>query len=137
MPAILMEESHAARDGPVLSESGGATATPAAGPVETPMLETVPDEVKSKWVESIPLGRLGQPSEIAAVSQAVAILRTAPTTPIHRSVVVSERAMPAPSAQPSPRRADSSGGWSARDDGATGCGMGTVSRGRTPFPPRA
>jgi 3-oxoacyl-[acyl-carrier protein] reductase len=39
----------------------------APGPVETPMLESVPAEVKSKWVESIPLGRLAQPSEIAAV----------------------------------------------------------------------
>jgi 3-oxoacyl-[acyl-carrier protein] reductase len=35
--------------------------------VKTPILETIPEEVMQKMVAKVPLGRLGQPEEIAAV----------------------------------------------------------------------
>ena len=38
----------------------------APGAVETPMLADVPDEVKQGWIDSIALGRLAAPGEIAA-----------------------------------------------------------------------
>ena len=38
----------------------------APGAVETPMLADVPDEVKQGWIDSIALGRLAAPAEIAA-----------------------------------------------------------------------
>ncbi len=37
------------------------------GFVLTPILDTVPDAVKQKMIEKVPLGRLGRPEEIAAV----------------------------------------------------------------------
>jgi 3-oxoacyl-[acyl-carrier protein] reductase len=37
------------------------------GFVTTPILDTVPDAVKQKMIEKVPLGRLGRPEEIAAV----------------------------------------------------------------------
>jgi 3-oxoacyl-[acyl-carrier protein] reductase len=37
------------------------------GFVMTPILDTVPDAVKQKMIEKVPLGRLGRPEEIAAV----------------------------------------------------------------------
>jgi 3-oxoacyl-[acyl-carrier protein] reductase len=37
------------------------------GFVKTPILETIPEEVMQKMVAKVPLGRLGQPEEIAAV----------------------------------------------------------------------
>ncbi len=37
------------------------------GFVMTPILDTVPDAVKQKMIEKVPLGRLGRPDEIAAV----------------------------------------------------------------------
>jgi 3-oxoacyl-[acyl-carrier protein] reductase len=39
----------------------------APGPVETPMLDSVPDEVREGWLDAIPLGRLAKPEEVAAV----------------------------------------------------------------------
>lgn len=40
----------------------------APGFIETPMTDAVPDRVREKAVASIPLGRIGQPEEIAAVT---------------------------------------------------------------------
>jgi 3-oxoacyl-[acyl-carrier protein] reductase len=40
----------------------------APGFIETPMTDVVPDKVREKAVTSIPLGRIGQPEEIAAVA---------------------------------------------------------------------
>lgn len=40
----------------------------APGFIETPMTDVVPDKVREKAVTSIPLGRVGQPEEIAAVA---------------------------------------------------------------------
>ena len=40
----------------------------APGFIETPMTDVVPDKVREKAVTSIPLGRVGQPDEIAAVA---------------------------------------------------------------------
>ncbi|MBV8749891.1 MAG: SDR family oxidoreductase [Candidatus Eremiobacteraeota bacterium] len=40
----------------------------APGFIETPMTDAVPDRVREKAVASIPLGRIGQPDEIAAVA---------------------------------------------------------------------
>jgi len=40
----------------------------APGFIETPMTDAVPDRVREKAVASIPLGRVGQPEEIAAVA---------------------------------------------------------------------
>jgi 3-oxoacyl-[acyl-carrier protein] reductase len=37
------------------------------GFVMTPILDTVPDAVKQKMIEKVPLGRLGRPEEVAAV----------------------------------------------------------------------
>jgi 3-oxoacyl-[acyl-carrier protein] reductase len=37
------------------------------GFVKTPILATIPEEVMQKMVAKVPLGRLGQPEEIAAV----------------------------------------------------------------------
>jgi len=39
----------------------------APGPVETPMLDAVPEAVRESWLEAIPLGRLAKPEEVAAV----------------------------------------------------------------------
>ncbi|KOV67306.1 hypothetical protein ADL00_15945 [Streptomyces sp. AS58] len=39
----------------------------APGPVDTPMLAAVPDEVVNGWLEQIPLRRLARPAEVAAV----------------------------------------------------------------------
>lgn len=39
----------------------------APGPVRTPMLQGVPDDVIARWLQNIPLGRLAEPTEIAAV----------------------------------------------------------------------
>lgn len=39
----------------------------APGPVDTPMLAGVPEQVVDQWLAEIPLGRLARPSEIAAV----------------------------------------------------------------------
>lgn len=39
----------------------------APGAVDTPMLAGVPQEVIDRWLTDIPLGRLAQPEEIAAV----------------------------------------------------------------------
>ncbi|MEU9706706.1 SDR family NAD(P)-dependent oxidoreductase [Streptomyces sp. NPDC047981] len=39
----------------------------APGPVDTPMLAGVPEDVVNGWLEQIPLRRLAQPAEIAAV----------------------------------------------------------------------
>ncbi|KWX59890.1 SDR family NAD(P)-dependent oxidoreductase [Mycobacterium sp. NAZ190054] len=38
----------------------------APGAVDTPMIGDVPERVRAQWLESIALGRLGKPSEIAA-----------------------------------------------------------------------
>jgi 3-oxoacyl-[acyl-carrier protein] reductase len=35
------------------------------GPIETPMLETVPDKVMADWLRGTPLGHIGQPDDIA------------------------------------------------------------------------
>ncbi len=43
----------------------------APGAVDTPMLADVPDSVKARWMDSIALGRLGRPEEIA---EAIAFL---------------------------------------------------------------
>jgi 3-oxoacyl-[acyl-carrier protein] reductase len=40
----------------------------APGFIETPMTDAVPDKVRDKAVASIPMGRIGQPEEIAAVT---------------------------------------------------------------------
>ena len=40
----------------------------APGFIETPMTDVVPDKVREKAVTAIPLGRIGQPEEIAAVA---------------------------------------------------------------------
>ncbi len=40
----------------------------APGFIETPMTDAVPDKVRDKAVSSIPLGRIGQPEEIASVA---------------------------------------------------------------------
>ncbi len=40
----------------------------APGFIETPMTDVVPDKVRDKAVVAIPLGRIGQPDEIAAVA---------------------------------------------------------------------
>jgi 3-oxoacyl-[acyl-carrier protein] reductase len=40
----------------------------APGFIETPMTDVVPDKVREKAVTSIPLGRIGQPEEIAAAA---------------------------------------------------------------------
>ena len=40
----------------------------APGFIETPMTDVVPDRVRDKAVAAIPLGRIGQPEEIAAVA---------------------------------------------------------------------
>jgi 3-oxoacyl-[acyl-carrier protein] reductase len=40
----------------------------APGFIETPMTDVVPDKVREKAVSAIPLGRVGQPDEIAAVA---------------------------------------------------------------------
>lgn len=37
------------------------------GFIQTPILDTIPDAVKQKMVEKVPLGRLGKPEEIASV----------------------------------------------------------------------
>jgi 3-oxoacyl-[acyl-carrier protein] reductase len=37
------------------------------GFIRTPILDTVPDAVKQKMIDKVPLGRLGQPEEIASV----------------------------------------------------------------------
>jgi 3-oxoacyl-[acyl-carrier protein] reductase len=39
----------------------------APGPVNTPMLDTVPEEVKLGWLPQIPMRRFAEPQEIAAV----------------------------------------------------------------------
>jgi 3-oxoacyl-[acyl-carrier protein] reductase len=39
----------------------------APGPVNTPMLDGVPDEVKAGWLPAIPMRRFAEPAEIAAV----------------------------------------------------------------------
>ncbi|MBS1869341.1 MAG: SDR family oxidoreductase [Actinobacteria bacterium] len=39
----------------------------APGPVETPMLANVPQSVRAGWLAAIPLGRLADPEEVAAV----------------------------------------------------------------------
>jgi 3-oxoacyl-[acyl-carrier protein] reductase len=39
----------------------------APGMINTPMAQTVPDEVQAKMIESIPLGTFGEPSDIAHV----------------------------------------------------------------------
>lgn len=39
----------------------------APGPVETPMLDAVPAAVREGWLDAIPLGRLANPEEVAAV----------------------------------------------------------------------
>jgi 3-oxoacyl-[acyl-carrier protein] reductase len=39
----------------------------APGPVETPMLDAVPEAVREGWLGAIPLGRLAKPEEVAAV----------------------------------------------------------------------
>lgn len=39
----------------------------APGPVATPMLMEVPEEIRSKWIDGILLGRFADPAEIAAV----------------------------------------------------------------------
>jgi 3-oxoacyl-[acyl-carrier protein] reductase len=39
----------------------------APGPVNTPMLEAVPEDVKLSWMPQIPMRRFAEPSEIAAV----------------------------------------------------------------------
>jgi 3-oxoacyl-[acyl-carrier protein] reductase len=46
----------------------------APGPVNTPMLEAVPEAVKEAWLPQIPMRRFGEPAEIAA---AVAFLTSA------------------------------------------------------------
>ncbi|MET4431433.1 MULTISPECIES: SDR family NAD(P)-dependent oxidoreductase [unclassified Mycolicibacterium] len=38
----------------------------APGAINTPMIGDVPEHVKARWMESIALGRLGEPSEIAS-----------------------------------------------------------------------
>jgi NAD(P)-dependent dehydrogenase (short-subunit alcohol dehydrogenase family) len=40
----------------------------APGWVETPILENLPDEIRPMMVANTPLGRIGQPEEIAAVA---------------------------------------------------------------------
>jgi 3-oxoacyl-[acyl-carrier protein] reductase len=35
--------------------------------VDTPITAGVPEQVRSEWVTKTPLGRIGQPSEIASV----------------------------------------------------------------------
>jgi 3-oxoacyl-[acyl-carrier protein] reductase len=40
----------------------------APGFIETPMTDTVPERVREKAAASIPLGRIGQPEEVAAVT---------------------------------------------------------------------
>ena len=39
----------------------------APGPVRTPMLDTVPEAVMEGWLQTIPLGRLAEPAEVASV----------------------------------------------------------------------
>jgi 3-oxoacyl-[acyl-carrier protein] reductase len=39
----------------------------APGPIETPMLEALTDQQRSQMVDAVPLGRLGQPDEVAAL----------------------------------------------------------------------
>src|SRR5690606_15744658 len=38
----------------------------APGAINTPMIGDVPDRVRQQWMESIALGRLGEPAEIAS-----------------------------------------------------------------------
>ena len=40
----------------------------APGWVETPILENIPDEMRPMMVQMTPLGRIGEPKEIAAVA---------------------------------------------------------------------
>ena len=50
-----------------LGPKGVRTVAVCPGFVATPILETIPDAVMQKMVEKVPLGRLGQPEEIARV----------------------------------------------------------------------
>jgi len=49
-----------------LASSGITVNCVAPGAVMTPMLETVPDELRAKFIERIPLGRFGAPDDVAA-----------------------------------------------------------------------
>lgn len=54
-----------------LARNGVRCNAVAPGAIDTPMIEDVPDHVRSHWMESIALGRLGRPDEIG---EAVAFL---------------------------------------------------------------
>ena len=50
-----------------LGPKGVRTVAVCPGVIATPILDTIPDAVMEKMVEKVPLGRLGQPEEIARV----------------------------------------------------------------------
>lgn len=39
----------------------------APGSIDTPMTQAVPEDIRTSWLDSIPLGRMGAPDEIASV----------------------------------------------------------------------
>jgi len=49
-----------------LASSGITVNCVAPGAITTPMLETVPEEIRAKFIERIPLGRFGTPDDVAA-----------------------------------------------------------------------
>ena len=50
-----------------LGPKGIRTAAVCPGFIATPILATIPQPVMAKMIEKVPLGRLGEPDEIAAV----------------------------------------------------------------------
>ena len=49
-----------------LASSGITVNCVAPGAITTPMLETVPEEIRAKFIERIPLGRFGTPDDVAS-----------------------------------------------------------------------